>query len=134
VYYNIRWHIVDEHLTIMIFLFFMNSLNLDELGLNAPTMSVSLNNPSLKQHYILRYFVSQFILLVIMVGQLFIRTVFKKQIPLKMNHFVNLCCISNVSILILDNENHGYYIHGNIPGGIADGDSFDLQMILNNDI
>jgi len=52
---------------------------------------------------------------------------------MKMNYFVNLCCVSNVSVLILNNDNHGYYIHGNIPGGIADGDSFDLSLILNNE-
>ncbi len=35
--------------------------------------------------------------------------------------FVDLCCISNISLVIFDHDLHGYYLHGMNPLGRAEG-------------
>ena len=49
------------------------------------------------------------------------RKLLKVWYPTKPEEFIDLCTISNISLFILDDVNHGYYIHGKIPGGIAEG-------------
>ena len=44
--------------------------------------------------------------------------------------FVDLCAIANVSIVILDDALHGYYIHGENPIGYAEGSSEHLANCL----
>ena len=34
--------------------------------------------------------------------------------------FIDLCSLGNISVLILDEPMHGYYIHGKAPGGRGD--------------
>ena len=38
----------------------------------------------------------------------------------KIQHFVDLCCVSNISVFILPRKLFGYYIHGRSPHGHAD--------------
>jgi hypothetical protein len=38
----------------------------------------------------------------------------------QMNQFVDLACISNVSMLIIEEEAFGYYIHGRAPWNSSD--------------
>jgi meckelin len=52
---------------------------------------------------------------------LVLRKILKIWFPTKPEEFVDLCTIANISIFILDEINHGYYIHGKTPGGIAEG-------------
>jgi len=41
--------------------------------------------------------------------------------PYKIQDFVDLCCVANISILVFDESLHGYYIHGESPSGHAEG-------------
>lgn len=43
---------------------------------------------------------------------------------------MNLCTVSNISLFILDDLIHGYYIHGQAPGGVSEGTAEDLQRML----
>ena len=40
--------------------------------------------------------------------------------------FVDLCTIANISIFIIDDHLHGYYIHGENPLGFAEGSAEHL--------
>jgi len=51
-------------------------------------------------------------------------------IPTSVQDFVDLCSISNVSIFILDETLHGYYIHGKTPGGTAEVNAEELELAL----
>lgn len=46
--------------------------------------------------------------------------------PMPYEDFVDLCAISNISLIIFDEALHGYYIHGMNPFGQAEG---SLQYI-----
>jgi meckelin len=45
-------------------------------------------------------------------------------------NFVDLCSVSNISVFILDQNLHGYYIHGRSPHGISDVNMKDMIMNL----
>lgn len=55
---------------------------------------------------------------------------FQLCIPLNQQDFIDLCCVSNISVFILDDSMHGYYIHGISPGGKADLNLDELLMAL----
>jgi meckelin len=48
----------------------------------------------------------------------------------KIINFIDLCSVSNISVFILDQNRHGYYIHGRSPHGIADVNMKDMVMNL----
>jgi meckelin len=41
--------------------------------------------------------------------------------PLPIENFIDLCSVSNISIIIFDEALHGYYIHGMNPLGQSEG-------------
>jgi len=47
--------------------------------------------------------------------------------------FVDLCCVSNISVFILDSSLHGYYIHGQSPAGKADSNIDELLRFLDDE-
>lgn len=54
-------------------------------------------------------------------------------LPTSIQDFVDLCSISNISIFILDETLHGYYIHGKIPGGTAEINAEELEKALDDE-
>ena len=55
---------------------------------------------------------------------------YQRLIEDKILNFVDLCAMSNISIFILDQLHHGYYIHGRSPHGITDVNMKDMIMNL----
>jgi len=47
----------------------------------------------------------------------------------KIVNFIDLCSVSNISVFILDQNQHGYYIHGRSPHGLTDVNM--KQVIMN---
>jgi len=45
-------------------------------------------------------------------------------------NFIDLCSVSNISVFILDQNRHGYYIHGRSPHGTTDVNMKDMIMNL----
>lgn len=43
-----------------------------------------------------------------------------------------MCTIANISVFILDETVHGYYIHGQAPGGVSEGTAEVLKKYINN--
>ena len=51
--------------------------------------------------------------------------------PLKVDEFTDLCSVSNISVFILHDALHGYYVHGKSPYyGLADLNAEDLKRAL----
>jgi meckelin len=40
---------------------------------------------------------------------------------------VDLCSVANISIIIIDDSLHGYYLHGENPIGFSEGSTEHLQ-------
>jgi len=89
--------------------------------------STESRSPYSPENYVLRHFVGTFILLSSGLGHLLISYIFQVCFPFNQQEFIDLCCVSNISVLILDESLHGYYIHGISPAGKAD---LNLDEIL----
>lgn len=50
--------------------------------------------------------------------------------PLPHVSFMDLCSISNISVIMFDESFHGYYIHGRSPYGQAEVSSEQMQLAL----
>lgn len=54
-------------------------------------------------------------------------------VPYPYEDFVDLCSIANISIFMLDDNLHGYYIHGENPFGFSEGSIQHLETCLRNE-
>ena len=61
---------------------------------------------------------------------LVLKYLFKVWVPLPHENFIDLCSISNISIIIFDESLHGYYIHGMNPLGQAEGSLQYIESIF----
>jgi len=48
----------------------------------------------------------------------------------KLLNFIDLCSVSNISVLLLIDNRYGYYIHGRSPHGTTDVNMKDMLMNL----
>jgi meckelin len=55
---------------------------------------------------------------------------YQRLIEDKIINFIDLCSVSNISVFILDQTSHGYYIHGRSPHGTTDVNMKDMVMNL----
>lgn len=50
-----------------------------------------------------------------------------------MNDFVDACSVANISVFILDEPFHGYYIHGKAPSSRGDWSHTELEKVLHDE-
>lgn len=107
--------------------FIWGYLHWDQNVSSSPTTTYTPKSPD---NYVLQHFLSTFILLICGICHLFMVKVLKMWIPLKKQEFIDLCCVANISVFILDQSLHGYYIHGQSPAGKADTNLDELLRFL----
>ncbi len=107
--------------------FIWNYLGWGETVNSVPTTNYTPKSPD---NYILKHFLSSFILIGAGLGHLIYAKLFKLWIPIKKQEFIDLCCVANISVFILDQSLHGYYIHGQSPAGKADSNLDELLRFL----
>ncbi|CAF3088811.1 unnamed protein product [Rotaria socialis] len=66
----------------------------------------------------------------VLIQYFFYVLIYQRLVEDKIINFVDLCSVSNISIFILDQNRHGYYIHGRSAHGIADVNIKDMIMNL----
>ena len=84
-------------------------------------------------NFILRNFIASIIVLASVSIELVIVKILQIWIPLKKQEFMDLCSVSNISVFILDEYLHGYYIHGLSPFLKADVNYDELFGYLNQE-
>ena len=85
-----------------------------------------------RMNYILRLFISTCIIFSALIIQYVVVRLLQNWIPLKKQEFIDLCFVSNISVFILDEKLHGFYIHGHNPSNKADVNLNELLNYLNN--
>ena len=85
------------------------------------------------RNFILRNFIASIIVLASVSIELVIVKILQIWIPLKKQEFMDLCSVSNISVFILDEYLHGYYIHGLSPFLKADVNYDELFGYLNQE-
>lgn len=97
------------------------------------SVPINLVSPNSPDNYVLMHFLGSFVLLIAGLGHLIYARFFQLWIPLKKQEFVDLCCVANISLFILDQSLHGYYIHGQSPSGKADSNIDELLKFLDEE-
>uniref|UniRef100_A0A8B9X5J1 Transmembrane protein 67 n=1 Tax=Bos mutus grunniens TaxID=30521 RepID=A0A8B9X5J1_BOSMU len=114
-------------------LFLLEVVGFKNLALMDSSSSLSRSPPSYIAPYsrILRYAVSSALWLVIGLIQIvFFAVFYERFIEDKIRQFVDLCCMSNISVFLLSHRCFGYYIHGRSVHGHADTNMEEMNMNL----
>jgi len=120
---------VSMELMYFVFGCLMYGADLENLAAVQPNMNTTIDS-TVKTNFILKYFLSVFLLFVIGCVLYGIRKAISLWVPTPIQDFTDLCSISNISIFILDDNYHGYYVHGQSPSGQSEGSAEDLRRFL----
>lgn len=61
---------------------------------------------------------------------IFFTFIYERFVEDKIQQFVDLCSMSNISVFIMANSNFGYYIHGRSVHGRADTDLREMAEMI----
>ncbi|KAF7246323.1 Meckelin, partial [Varanus komodoensis] len=114
-------------------LFFLEVVGFSNLALMDPSSSLTRSPESYIAPWsrILRYGVSAALWLVIAIIQIVYFSVFYERfVEDKIRQFVDLCCMSNISVFLLSHRCFGYYIHGRSVHGHSDTNMEEMNMNL----
>uniref|UniRef100_A0A8C5A1S6 Transmembrane protein 67 n=1 Tax=Gadus morhua TaxID=8049 RepID=A0A8C5A1S6_GADMO len=114
-------------------LFFLEVLGFSNLALRDPWSTLERPPQAYKPPYslTLRYALASTLWLCIGLLQVVFFTVFHERfVEDKIRQFVDLCSISNVSMLVLSHQCFGYYIHGRSVHGHADTNMEEMNTNL----
>ncbi|XP_018541690.1 meckelin [Lates calcarifer] len=118
---------------IMAVLFFLEVVGFSNLALRDPWPTLQRSPQAYTPSYslILRYGVAAALWLCIGLLQMIFFTVFHEHfVEDKIRQFVDLCSISNISVLLLSHRCFGYYIHGRSVHGHADTNMEEMNNNL----
>uniref|UniRef100_A0A8C1J7S8 Transmembrane protein 67 n=1 Tax=Cyprinus carpio TaxID=7962 RepID=A0A8C1J7S8_CYPCA len=114
-------------------LFFLEVVGFSNLALRDPSSDMRRSPEAYTPPYslILRYGVASAMWLCIGLIQMIFFTVFHERfVEDKIRQFVDLCSISNISVLLLSHRCFGYYIHGRSVHGHADTNMDEMNTNL----
>ncbi|XP_037640289.1 meckelin isoform X2 [Sebastes umbrosus] len=121
---------------IMAVLFFLEVLGFSNLALRDPWSTLQRSPQAYTPSYslMLRYGLAATLWLCIGLLQVIFFTVFYEHfVENKIRQFVDLCSISNISVLLLSHNCFGYYIHGRSVHGHADTNMEEMNNNLNRE-
>ncbi|CAN9514245.1 unnamed protein product [Ophioblennius macclurei] len=124
---------ISPSFQIMAVLFFLEVLDFSNLALRDPLSTLQRSPQAYTPSYslILRYGVAASLWLCIGALQVIFFTVFHEHfVEDKIRQFVDLCSISNISMLLLSHRCYGYYIHGRSVHGHADTNMEEMNNNL----
>ncbi|XP_063499509.1 meckelin isoform X4 [Symphalangus syndactylus] len=124
---------INSLFQVLTVLFFLEVVGFKNLALMDSSSSLSRSPPSYIAPYsrILRYAVSAALWLAVGIIQVvFFAVFYERFIEDKIRQFVDLCCMSNISVFLLSHKCFGYYIHGRSVHGHADTNMEEMNMNL----
>lgn len=105
--------LTSRELTLLLLVFLLEGLNYRNLGVVEPTMTLSDPRDYQVESTILRFFIAAAFMSFIVFCQVAYKMVFHHNyVEHPIQQFVDLLAMSNLSIVILDDECAGYYLHG----------------------
>ncbi|XP_062987006.1 meckelin isoform X2 [Elgaria multicarinata webbii] len=125
--------IINPLFQVLAVLFFLEVVGFSNLALMDSSSSLTRSPESYIAPWsrILRYGVSAALWLVIAIIQMVYFSVFYERfVEDKIRQFVDLCCMSNISVFLLSHKCFGYYIHGRSVHGHSDTNMEEMNMNL----
>ncbi|KAG2465507.1 MKS3 protein, partial [Polypterus senegalus] len=115
---------------IMAVLFFLEVVHFEDLA-TVNASHVPIVKREIPWHQILRYSIACTTWLTIGFLQIFFfASLYERFVKDKIKQFVDLCSVSNISVLILSSRCFGYYIHGRSVHGYADTNMEEMSLNL----
>ncbi|XP_041798443.1 meckelin [Chelmon rostratus] len=124
---------INPTFQIMAVLFFLEVLGFSNLALRDPWPTLNRSSQAYTPSYslMLRYGLAATLWLCIGLLQVIYFTVFHEHfVEDKIRQFVDLCSVSNISVLLLSHRCFGYYIHGRSVHGHADTNMEEMNHNL----
>eukprot|EP01017_Pseudomicrothorax_dubius_P046148 TRINITY_DN8091_c0_g2_i7.p1 TRINITY_DN8091_c0_g2~~TRINITY_DN8091_c0_g2_i7.p1 ORF type:complete len:792 (+),score=112.76 TRINITY_DN8091_c0_g2_i7:56-2431(+) len=107
--------------------FLLRGLNLENLDLEVPYARIDASG---NKNPLLHFAVSTTVFLACGLGIYVIRQIFRTWVALPLDNFIDLLSVANISLFILDENMHGFYIHGISPSGRAEVSLENLRRAL----
>ena len=127
-----EYRYIKPETTLIWFIFFVKALGWEQLAQANPDMITTASELA-PTNYVLKFFLSAFLFLCIMAAQYLLEALNSYFNSLKFQEFMDLCSVSNISLLIMDQYYHGYYIHGKAPWGRSDLVMSELKEKLDSE-
>ncbi|XP_065686343.1 meckelin isoform X1 [Patagioenas fasciata] len=124
---------INHLFQVLAVLFFLEVVGFSNLALMDSSSSLTRSSDSYIApcSRILRFGVSAALWLAIALLQIIFFSVFYERfVEDKISQFVDLCCMSNISVFLLSHSCFGYYIHGRSVHGHADTNMEEMNMNL----
>ena len=122
------YKLVRTDVTLILYAIAMEGFGLKYWTSHDPDLNrVETNSPS---NYTLFFFVTACLIYTIGILQYVVAYGLRHWVPLRHEEFVDLCSITNMSVLMFDESFHGYYIHGRSPYGQAEISTEKLKKAL----
>ncbi|CEM33534.1 unnamed protein product [Vitrella brassicaformis CCMP3155] len=119
----------NPQVTWMAVLFFLEGLEWKNAGRWRPQMD-DLSHGNAPYNPFLQIAISGLVWVLVVLLELVGQRLLSVIVPNPLDMLVDLCALSNTSLLILNEPQHGWYIHGAAPGGISDVPTADLLVFL----
>ncbi|KAL8605996.1 hypothetical protein ACOMHN_040495 [Nucella lapillus] len=113
--------------------FFLLVVGFDKTTTKDPDGSVEKNaaDYQAEQSFIYRYALAVLVYIVVGVVQwIFFTFIYERFVEDKVQQFVDLCSMSNVSVFVMAHANFGYYIHGRSVHGKADTNMKEMAEMM----
>ncbi|KAJ8290988.1 hypothetical protein GJAV_G00019990 [Gymnothorax javanicus] len=117
-------------------LFFLEVVGFSSLALRVPSSTLKRDPKAYTPAWslILRYGVASTMWIVIgflqVMDILFFTVIYERFVKDKIRQFVDLCSVSNISVLLFSHRCYGYYIHGRSVHGYADTNMKEMNVHL----
>ncbi|KYQ46698.1 Meckelin [Trachymyrmex zeteki] len=109
---------------------FLQIFDLESWMLAIPESIISNTSSETENNFTLQFAICTFMYIFIYLSQWLIRfTFYERYIRNRLQKFVDLCSIANISVFILAHNYYGFYIHGRSVHGFADT---DLPTLIND--
>ncbi|KYN15470.1 Meckelin [Trachymyrmex cornetzi] len=109
---------------------FLQIFDLESWMLVIPESTVANTSSETENNFTLQFAICTFMYIFIYLLQWFVRfTFYERYIRNRLQKFVDLCSIANISVFIFAHNYYGFYIHGRSVHGFADT---DLPTLIND--
>jgi len=105
---------IEPTTTLIWFAFFWIGVGWGRFSLTNPDFSVH-NNALQPDNMFLKFFLSSFLMWCIVAVELVLIRIYKLLTTPLILQFTDLCSVANISVLVMTDQIHGYYIHGKAP-------------------
>ena len=125
------YRLVSSELTLILYGLFMEGFGMKYLDSYDPYYNpLSSDSTDAPRLFALFFLITSIVIFGVGLLQYALRLAAAKCMPLRTTEFVDMCAVSNISILMFNESFQGYYIHGRSPYGYAEISAERLRLSL----